>query len=100
MKSGHGLAQLEAHAVRIDDHDVPHLVVEHLRPLGALEAELHVLGGEGVTVVELEALAQLELVDQLIRAHRPRLGEARRHQIAGHRFDERVVDARRGPRTG
>ena len=89
---GPGLVQLEAHAVRIDDRDLPHLVVQDLRSLGAMEAELHVLGGERIAVVELEPLTQLELVDALIRAHRPGFGQARRHEIAGHGFHERVVD--------
>ena len=95
-----GLAQLKADAVRIDDHDLAHLVVEDLRALGAMKAELHVLGGEGVAVVELESLAQLELVGELVRAHRPRLGQARRHQIAGHRLHERVVDRVEHPERG
>ena len=59
--------------------------------LRALEAELHVLGGERVAVVELQPLAQLELVGLLIRAHRPGFGEARRQVVARHRLHQRVV---------
>ena len=82
---------MEAHARRADDLDVAHPVLEHLAHLGPLEAELHVLRGERIAVVELQTFAQLEIVRLLIRAHRPRLGKARRHEIAGHRFHERVV---------
>jgi len=85
------LVQLEAHADGIDHRDLAHFLLEDLGALRALEAELHVLGGEGIAVVELETLAELELVDALVRAHRPRLGEARRHEVAGHRLHERVV---------
>ena len=97
---GPRLVQVEAHPVGIDDRHLPDLVVEDLRSLGPLEAEPHVLGGERVAVVELQALAELELVDALIRAHRPRLGEAGRHQVAGHGFDERVVDGIEHPERG
>ena len=65
--------------------------------LRALEAELHVLGGEGVAVVKPEALAQFELVDPRIRAHGPGLGQARAHEVAGHRLHERVVQGVEDP---
>ena len=97
---GPRLVQVKAHAIGIDDDHLPHLVVQDLRALGAVEAELHVLGGEGVAVVELQALAQLELVDALIRAHRPRLGQARGHEVAGHGLHERVVDRVEDPERG
>ena len=89
---GEGLVEVEAHAVGIDDRDLAHLVLERPGPLVALEAELHVLGGERVPVVELQPLAQLELVRALIGADRPRLGQAGGHEIARHRLHERVVD--------
>ena len=73
---GPRLVQLEAHPVGGDDRHLPDLLLEDLGPLGAQEAELHVLGGERIAVVEPEALAQLELVGALIRAHGPRLGQA------------------------
>ena len=88
---GEGLVQVEAHPRGADDLDVAHPLFQDLADLRALEAEPHVLGGEGIAVVELDALAQLELVDLLVGAHRPRFGEARRHEIAGHRLHERVV---------
>ena len=88
---GERLVEMEAHARGADHLDLPHPVLEDLADLGPLEAELHVVGGEGVAVVELQALAQLELVDTLIRAHRPRLRQARRHEIARHRLHQRVV---------
>jgi hypothetical protein len=36
----------------IDDHDVLDLLLQDLGALGAVEAELHVLGGERIAVVE------------------------------------------------
>jgi len=84
------LAQREPHAGRPDDGDLAHLLVQQLA-LGALEAELHVLGGERIAVVELHAFPQLELVDALVRTHRPRLRQARRQHLAGHGLHEGVV---------
>jgi hypothetical protein len=89
---GERLVQVEAHPVGIDNGDLAHLLLEQLRALRALEAELHVLSGEGIAVVELHPLAQLELVDALVGAHRPRLGQARGHEVARHGLHERVVD--------
>src|SRR5262249_4730395 len=73
------------------DLDVPHAVFEDLADLRALEAELHVFRRERIAVVELQTLAQLEVVRQPVPGHRPRLGEAGRHEIAGHRLHERIV---------
>ena len=84
------LVQLEAHPVGADDRHLPHLVVEDLGP-GAREAELDVLGRERIAVVKREPLAQLELVDALIGAHRPRFRQASRHEAAGHGLHERIV---------
>ena len=56
------LVQYEPHRMRIDDDDLLDLLLE-LHALGALEAELHVVGGERVAVMEFDALAQLEFVD-------------------------------------
>jgi hypothetical protein len=53
---GPGLVQVEAHPVGIDDLHLPHPLVEDLR-LVAGEAEFHILGGEGVAVVEPQPLA-------------------------------------------
>ena len=97
---GPRLVQEKAHAVGIDDHHLTHLLVQDLGALGALKAELHVVGGERVTVVKLQPLAQLEFVDSLVRAHRPRLRQAGRHEIAGHRFHERIVDRVQHPERG
>ena len=88
-----GRVQHEAHAVRVDDLHRLHPLVQELgrgAPV-ALEAELHVLGREGIAVVEPEALAQLELVHEPVRALLPGLGQARRHVVAGQRLDQRVV---------
>jgi hypothetical protein len=91
---------MESYAVGIDDLHVADLLLEDPGALGAIEAELHVLGGEWIAVVELEALAQLELVDPLIGAERPRLGQARRHDVAGHGLHERVVERILDPERG
>jgi hypothetical protein len=50
-----------------------------------------------IAVVELEALAQLELVDALVVADRPGLGQAGAHQVAGHGLHEGVVDGVKDP---
>src|SRR6516162_9699474 len=78
---------------------LPHLLMEELAPCTP-EAELNVLSGEHVTVVELEALAELELVDRLVRAQRPELGKARGQVVPRHRFDQRVVQGIEHPERG
>src|SRR5207247_6533520 len=55
---GEGLVELEPNPIGIDDRDLAHLLLEDLGSLGAMEAELHVLGGEWIAVVELQPLAQ------------------------------------------
>ena len=97
---GEGLVQHEADTIRIDDHDLADFLLEDLRSLRAQEAELHVLRGEGIAVVKLESLPELELVGPPIRGLGPRLGEARRHEIAGHRLHEGVVDRVEHPERG
>ncbi len=57
----------------------------------ALERELDVLGDDRLAVVELHPLAEHEVVDETVRGHRPRLGQARRDGIARHRLEHRVV---------
>src|SRR2546422_2282939 len=57
-----------------------------------LEAEFHVLGGDGVAVVKLEAAAQLELVHEPVRALRPRLRQTVAHLLPRHRADQRIVE--------
>src|SRR5262249_3786500 len=71
-----------------------HVRLQHLGPraLVALEAELHVVRGHGVAVVELEPGPQLELVGLAVGTLLPRLREARTHLVAGIRADEGVVD--------
>ena len=83
----------EADAMRVDDVHGLDPVVQRLRggaPI-AQEAELHVLRREGVAVVELQPLAQLELVHEAVRALLPGLGQTGRHVIAGQRLHQRVV---------
>jgi hypothetical protein len=86
--------------VTVDDDDLARLLLEDLRALGPPEAELHVLGGERVAVVELQPLPELELVGALVRAHRPRLGQAGRQVVARHRLHERVVHGVHDPERG
>ena len=88
-----GRVEHEAHAMRIDDLHGFHALVQlpGRRPTVAVEAELHVLGREGVAVVELEAFPQLELDHEAVRTLLPGLGQARRHVVAGQRLDQRVV---------
>ena len=90
---GPGLLEPEAHAARVRHLDRGDPVLHRLRrraPI-ALEGELHVVGGDGLAVVELRALAQHELVDEAVLGQAPRLGQARRHGVAGHRLHHRVV---------
>jgi hypothetical protein len=82
---------VEADTVAVDDADLADLLLEDLGALGPVEAELHILGGERIAVVEPEPLAQLELVGLLIGADRPGLGQAGREMVAGHRLHQRVV---------
>ena len=93
------LLQDELHRVRIDDLDLLHLFADQRR-LRALEAEFHVLGGERVAVMELDALAQLEFVGELVRALGPRFRQARRHRVARHRLHQRVVQRVQDPERG
>jgi len=58
----------------------------------AVVRELDVLGGHGLAVVELRPLAHDELVGEPVLGHRPRLGEARRLRVTGHRLEHRVVE--------
>src|SRR5215467_9614256 len=79
--------------MRFDDLDGLHTLAQQLggsAPV-ALEAEFHVRGREGVAVVKLEALPQLELVREAIWTLAPRFRQAGRHVIPGQRLDQRVV---------
>ena len=85
---------MEAHGQGIDDLHLLHAGLElpGSGPLVALEAELHVLRGDGITVVEREPAAQLELVHLAVRALRPGLGQARPHLLPRQRAHQRIVD--------
>ena len=48
-------------------------------PLARSKLNFDVLGGERVAVVEFQAFAQVEFVDELVRALGPGFREARRH---------------------
>src|SRR5207248_11428707 len=58
----------------------------------ALEAELDVLGGDRVAIMEFEPCAQLELVCLAVLALLPGFGEAWAHLLPGIGADHRIVD--------
>ena len=80
--------------MRVDDVHGLDPVVQKLRGGAAIaqKAEPHVFRREGVAIVELQSLAQLELVREPIRALLPGLGQAWRHVITRQRLDQRVVE--------
>src|SRR3989449_3746098 len=88
---GPRLLEEEPDPARVDDLHLLDLILEELRRPAAvaLEGELHVLGGDGLAVVELGPLAQHELVAGAVGRHGPRLREARRVQARGHRLHQR-----------
>src|SRR3989475_898182 len=85
---------MKSHRRRIDDLHMPDASSKFPGPraLITLETEFHVLGGDGVAVVELEAAAQLELVHEPVRALRPRLRQAVARLLPRHRADQRIVE--------
>ena len=87
------LLQPETHPVRVDDLDRRHLLLQKLGggAAVALEAELHVFGGQGIAVVKDDTLPQHELVAQAVLGHGPGLRQRRRHGIARHRLHHGVV---------
>src|SRR5206468_9462048 len=103
---GPGLLETKAHPILIHDLHRPHLGLEQARTRAAvaIEGELHVLRGERITVLEADALAQGELVDEPVAAHLPRLRERRPHARPGQRPHQRIVhrvvhhEGQRGPR--
>ena len=84
----------EAHPARVDHPHLFHALLEELGPAAAvpLEGELHVLRGDGIAVVELDAVSQEELVGEAVLRRRPRLCQARRIEPARHGLDEGIVD--------
>src|SRR5215471_10982442 len=64
----------------------------------APEGKFHILSGEGVAVVKLDALAELEFIDPLVVAHRPRLGQRGGHEIARHRLDQGIMQRVENPK--
>ena len=67
------LPELKAHAVRVDDLDLPNSVLQRLgrHSAVAFEGELHVVGRHQLAVVETHALAQNELVREPVRGDAP-----------------------------
>ena len=88
------LLQHEAGPVGRDHLDLLHLVLEQLaaRALVPLERELHVVRGDRIAVVEARVLPDHELVGEAVLGDGPGLGQARGHDVAGHRLHERVVE--------
>ncbi len=90
---GPRLLEPETDPARIHDLDHRDLFLHQLRrraPI-TLEGELHVVGSDGISVVELHASAKDEFVDEAVLRHAPRFGQARRHGVPRHRLDHRVV---------
>src|SRR5437016_8579074 len=85
---------MEAHAPEIDDLDFTYALLEEFRPRAAvaLEREFHVLGRHRIAVVELEALADDEVVGEPVLRLRERLREARRVRSRRHRLHQGVVE--------
>ena len=84
---------MEAHTGGVHDLHLAHALLEQPGPGAAvaLEGELHVGRRHRVVVVELDALADDELVGEAVLGHRPRLGQARRVEAGRHRLHQRVV---------
>src|SRR5207237_12680 len=82
----------EADPARIHDLHRRDLVLHDLvrRAPVALEGELHVVGGDRFAVVELDTLAQDELLDEAVLRQAPRFGQARRHGVAVQGLYQRV----------
>jgi hypothetical protein len=88
MKSGHG--SFRTKRTRFGATTCTSFILS-LRSLGpaapvSLERELHVVRRDGIAVVELRVLPDHELVGESVLRERPRLGQARRHDIAGIGF--------------
>ena len=90
---GPGLLQTKAHPGRIRGLHARDSLFQELRRRApvALERELHVVGRDGIAVVEPGTLAKDELVDEAVLRDAPGFGQARRHGVTGHRLHQRVV---------
>ena len=88
------LLEDEAHAIGRGRLDLLHRVLENLRSPAAvaLEGELHVVGGDRISVMELGALPQGELGAERVLGHGPRLGQARGRPAPGHGLEQPVVE--------
>ena len=89
-----GRMQLEAHMVGGDNLDGFDLVFQ-LRCSGAfvaLEAEVDIVGREGIPIVKRHPLAQRKIIRQAVRALVPGRGEAGGHGVSGHRFHQGIVE--------
>ena len=90
--------QVEAHGQRVDDddfldrRDLRAVGIARVRCAQSVEGELHVLGGQFVAVVKLDARAQMEGVLQPVIADLEALGEVRVGLRIGIERHERRVD--------
>ena len=84
---------METHQRGIDDLDRLEFVLEETGtdPVVALQAELDILSGERVAVVEGHALAQLELIREPVCALTPGCGEAGGLRLARHGLHQGIV---------
>ncbi len=91
---GPRLLQVEPQDQRVDNLDLPYVILEGLRPgaLIALEAELDVLRRQRVAVVKFEPRPQFEFVSQAVLALLPGFGEARSHLLSGIGAHQRIMD--------
>ena len=91
---GPRLVQVKPHGARIDDFDLLDMLVQlaRRRALVAVEAELDVLRGHRVAVVEFHVRPQLEFVGQPVLALAPGFGEARTHLVSRIGTHQRVMD--------
>jgi hypothetical protein len=89
---------MKPNQVGADDLYFTDFVVQDLRTLGTVEAELHILGGEGIAVMEGQPLTQVKFVHPLIGAHRPGLSQAGGHEIARHGLDDGIVQSIEHPK--
>src|SRR6185503_17146727 len=90
---GPGRVQHEPHPVLVGNlHGLYSLVKQLARDAPVtLEGKLHIVGREGIAIVKLEALAELELVYEPVRAFPPRLRQTRRHVVTWQGLGQGVV---------
>src|SRR5262245_11783156 len=85
--------QPKAYVMRIDDLNRSDLLLQ-LCSSGAfvpLKAILHILSGEGIAIVKLHALTQIEVISETVLALVPLRRETWSHHVARHGFHQSVM---------